>query len=218
MKNVVKIAIPLFVGLATQVYGQIVTFDFASSLSPTSVDSNVAASALGTALPTGTLAVSSGRAQINSTSWATTSDVNTALAGSSYFEFTVTPNLGFQFTPTGFSFEIGNPTIGGISSSALFAVAVNGSATGVAISNSGDIFEGNPAARSATFTGINDLTSATTFRIYVYDASADSSGTIRLDNFSLTGTVSAVPEPTHVALASALGLVGFGLYRRSRKA
>jgi hypothetical protein len=215
MKNLVKVALPLVIGLATQVHGQIVTFDFSSSLNATTVDADLSSSALGSGL--GSPAVSSGRAQINSSGWATTADLNTALAGSSYFEFTVTPDLGFQFTPTGFSFDIGNPTIGGISSAALFAVAVNGSATGVSISNSGDIFEGNPAARSATFTGIQNLTSATTFRIYIYDASADASGTIRLDNLSLTGTVSAVPEPAHVAMASALGLVGFGLYRRSRK-
>lgn len=217
MKNLVKVAMPLVVGLATQVYGQIVTFDFASSLNATTVDTDLSSSAFSS--PLGTVQISSQRAQLSAGAgvYAQTSDLNTALAGSSYFEFTVTPDLGFQFTPTGFSFEIVSPGLGGVGGAALFAVAVNGSVSGVSISDGGDIPTAFGSPRSATFTGIQDLTSATTFRVYVYNADADG-GTVRFDNLSLSGTVSAVPEPTHVAMASALGLVGFGLYRRSRKA
>ncbi|WP_432672703.1 T9SS sorting signal type C domain-containing protein [Flavobacterium sp. SM2513] len=115
-----------------------------------------------------------------------------AIAGDNYIQFIVTPNTGFSFTPSQFVFQW------------------DSSATGpknVALRSSADSYTTNlgtiaPTAAIATantisISGLSNITTATTFRLYGYGATA-AAGTGGFDtstntvNVSLSGTVTFV--------------------------
>jgi hypothetical protein len=121
-----------------------------------------------------------------------------AVAGNDYIQFIVTPNGGFSFTPTSFVFSWDHSASGpgnlALRSSVDGFVANLGTVTGLAAS----ITTGN----TITISGLSNITTATTFRIYGYGATA-TGGTGGFDigsnivNVILNGTTAAtgaVPE------------------------
>jgi hypothetical protein len=119
-----------------------------------------------------------------------------AITANSYIEFTVTPTLGYSFTPTSFVFGWDHSNTGPASvalrSSADSYGANIGTVTGMAASQT----NGN-TINISTLTG---LTSATTFRLYGYSASG-TTGTGGFDvasssvNVQLNGSVASVGGP-----------------------
>jgi hypothetical protein len=119
-----------------------------------------------------------------------------AITANSYIEFTVTPTLGYSFTPTSFVFGWDRSSTGPASvalrSSADSYGANIGTVTGMAASQT----NGN-TINISTLTG---LTSATTFRLYGYSATA-TAGTGGFDvasssvNVQLNGSVASVGGP-----------------------
>ncbi|MCE3016580.1 MAG: PEP-CTERM sorting domain-containing protein [Pirellula sp.] len=129
----------------------------------------------------------------NATSWNTSVIDLTA-----YFTFTLTPNTGNMISYESFQYQ------------------GQASATGpttFAFRSSLDGFSANVGSANANGTTINlssaqfqNVNSATEFRLYGWGATS-SAGTFSVNEFTFTGTVSAVPEPSSIAL---LSLVGFG--------
>jgi len=195
--------------------GQIAVYSFGTAGSPTagvtSVASNLTADLfsgnLGTPGPGGTsplYTAGSGGGYFTAAAW-------TGVApGSNYFEFTLTPDAGYAFSATSMTFGYRATSTGPTN----FAVR---SSVDTYASNliSGPI-TGDSAWHSAgtltiTLSGIN---TATTFRILGSGASS-SLGTFRVDDVTVYGSVTAVPEPsTYAAILGILVLTSVILHRR----
>ena len=132
------------------------------------------------------------------TNWFDTGDTNPttlaeSIAGNDYIQFIVTPNGGFSFTPTSLVFSWDHSSTGPASvtlRSSVDSFSTDlGSVTGLAAS----ITTGN----TITISGLTDLTTATTFRLYGYGATA-TGGTGGFDtassvvNVQLNGSTAAV--------------------------
>jgi hypothetical protein len=197
--------------------GQIAVYSFGTAGSPTagvtSVASNLTASAfsgnLGTPGPGGTsplYTAGSGGGYFAAASW------TGAAPGSNYFEFTLTPNAGYAFTTTSMTFGYRATSTG---------------PTNLAVRSSFDTYATNLA--SGTITGdsvwrssgtltitLSGMNTATTFRIFGSGASSGV-GTFRVDDVTVNGSVTAIPEPsTYAVILGAMALTGAIIRRRRR--
>jgi hypothetical protein len=115
-----------------------------------------------------------------------------AIANNDYIQFTVTPTAGYSFTPTSFVF------IWDRSSSGPPNAALRSSADGYAadLGTISGVVSGAFATQTITISGLSNITTATTFRIYGYGATG-STGTGGFDtgsnavNVTLNGTTTA---------------------------
>ena len=131
--------------------------------------------------------------RLGGTNWAVGA-LNTA----KYIQFTVTPNAGYSFTATSFSF------IWDFSGTGPKSVALRSSADNY-VANLGSIATmttSTSTVRTITISGLTNITTATTFRLYGYDATA-TSGTggfdcaVSTNNVTLNGTTASTgPVPT----------------------
>jgi len=185
--------------------GQIAVYSFGTAGSPsagvTSVASNLTASAfsgnLGTPGPGGTsplYTAGSGGGYFAAAAWTGTAP------GSNYFEFTLTPNAGYTLAATSMTFGYRATSTGPTS------FAVRSSADAYASNLAAGSITGDSAWHSSgtltiTMSGIN---TPTTLRIFGSGASS-SLGTFRVDDVTVTGSVTAVPEPS--AYAALLGVM-----------
>ena len=195
--------------------GQIAVYSFGTAGSPTagvtSVASNLTAGAfsgnLGTPAPGGTsplYTAGSGGGYFAAAAWTGTAP------GSNYFEFTLTPNAGYTFSATSMTFgyraTATGPTNFAVRSSAdaYAADLISGTITG-------DSTWRSAGTLSITLSGIN---TATTFRILGSGASS-SLGTLRVDDVTVNGSVTAVPEPsTYAAILGVVVLTSVIIHRR----
>lgn len=196
---------------------QIAVYSFGTAGSPTagatSVASNLTASVfsgnLGTPAPGGTsplYTAGSGGGYFAATAWTGTAP------GSNYFEFTLTPNAGHTFAATSLTFGYRatstGPTNFAVRSStdAYASNLVSGTITGDSVWRS-------PGTLTITMSGMN---TATTFRIYGSGASS-SLGTFRVDDVTVNGSVTAVPEPsTYAAILGFMVLISAIIRQRRR--
>jgi len=120
-----------------------------------------------------------------------------AVSGNDYIQFVVTPNSGFTFTPTSFVFKWDRSNTG--PSNVTLRSSVDGYASDLG-SVTGMVSGGAATTtdRTITITGLTNISSATTFRIYGYGATA-TTGTGGFDcttgstvNVSLNGTTAIV--------------------------
>jgi hypothetical protein len=211
MKKLTKLGI--YSGAAAICFGvsaQIVTFDFSSNASPTTTAADMGATAVSVLAPTTSL-VTGGQFRASG-GWQTGSGT-VATGGGGYLQFTLTPDAGFTFTPTGFSFDAVTANIGGSGANSKLALTIGGSEIGVSFTTATGVPQNTIATRSGTISGVADLNTATEFKIFVFDTTSGA-GLVRFDNITVTGTVSPVPEPSQIAMVAGLGLIGFALYRR----
>ncbi len=140
-----------------------------------------------------------------------------AISDNEYFEFTIAPNAGYSFTPTSFVFNWERTGTG------PNALTMRSNADNYS-SNLGTILDlptSNASDQTLVISGIANVTSVTTFRLYGYGATT-SPGNGGFDapsdavNITLNGSVTAVPEPASIALL-ALGTVGVVVQHRRRK-
>lgn len=167
------------------------------------------------------------------TQWSTgATDGNSTFSGaldsSDYFQFTITPASGYQFSITSLTFDAGRSGTGprqfAIRSSAdgytsnLSAATTNANVSVVAtnvfqFTDTASTYAGN----SITLSGANftNLTDPLTFRIFAFNAEG-SSGVFRIDNFSIHASATAVPEPSTYAALAGAGVLAFAVWRRRR--
>ena len=81
------------------------------------------------------------------------------------------------------------------------------------------LFDSLSSAQNGSLVTLNSaydsLTSAVTFRFYGWNAEADS-GTFSIDNVNIIGSVTVVPEPSTLALATLGGVACLFALRRKR--
>jgi len=158
-----------------------------------------------------------------------------AIGAPDYFTFTFTPNIGTSFALTSITFDFGGsnggptggPSGGPSNSFNVFAVlrsnaeavdySTNIGATATQlIPGPGDGAVYNLSQRTFDLTGspeFANVTTATTFRIYLYSSDNTFANQIlRADNVLLNGTL--IPEPGSTTLV--LAGLGVGLYIRRR--
>jgi hypothetical protein len=161
-----------------------------------------------------------GANSLNSSAW-----TQTATRGlNDYYEWSVTPDAGFEMDLAGLTFTTRRSATGPTS------LALYTSLDGYAAPVDTSFLASTDNTRLAFALGFSDLTSTLTFRLYGFGASSGA-GTFRLgidgtssleNNLQLTGdlSASAVPEPTSTLslLAFTLaGLFGGDRYRRRRQ-
>lgn len=158
-----------------------------------------------------------------------------AVNNNNSFSFTITPGSGFEFDLSQLTINVGNQvTPGSFTSSFFLRSSRDGFAADIPIlsaSGAGITFSGGVATRTTSTNGTTtgnlltlDLSAAlyqnisttTTFRIYVIDASSASGAISRFDNVLVDGTIASVPEPSTWALAAVGGMLL--ARRRSRRA
>ncbi len=125
--------------------------------------------------------------------------ITEAVAGNDYIQFIITPNTGYSFTPTSLVFTWDR------SSSGPSSVALRSSVDSYAndLGTVTDMSSGGSSTtttRTITISALTNISSATTFRLYGYAATAPA-GTGGFDNASsvvdvqLNGTTTAVSLP-----------------------
>ena len=198
-------------------HAQVVVFGFGSTGSPTtgatSVSSNITASvfsgsvgspATGGSSPLYT--AGSGGSYFSATSW------TGAAPGTNYFEFTLTPNSGYQLSITSLTFGYRATSTG----PTAFAVRSNSDSYAANLASgtiTNDAAWYSSGALSITLSG---LSTATTLRIYGSGASAGG-GTFRVDDVTVAGSVTAIPEPsTSAAIIAVVALAGVMIRRHRR--
>jgi hypothetical protein len=199
----------------------IVSFTFGASGSPTtsasSTATNVSASVFSGNLGSPTLTSSSPQ---STTAGGSGANYFTASyfrsTDNNYFEFTVTPANGYQVTLSSVSFYYLATSSGPTSSSfqsnansygsnlANFSLTRAGSSPGVS--------DWHLANSSVSLT----FSSPTTFRITGTGASAYN-GSFKIDDVTLSGSVSAVPEPSTYATIAGAAAFGAAAWKRRRK-
>jgi hypothetical protein len=136
---------------------------------------------------------------------------NSAAPGSNFFQFTITPDAGYEVSVSSLSFGYRRTSTGPTSYTVRSSVDGYSADLGAGSLTGTDVWSGISAAFPE-----ETSSSLVTFRIYASDASS-ASGTLRIDDVKLFGTVSAIPEPSIYALAvglATLGIVGVRRWRR----
>lgn len=194
---------------------QLVVYSFGSAASPTTsanhVSSNLSASLfsgnLGSPSTGGTsplYTAGSGGSYFTATSW------TGSAPGTNFFEFTLTPNPGYAFTATAISFGFRSTTTG----PTAFAVRSSSDSYTTTIASGSYTNDSNWYSTGALSITLSNMNSATTIRIYGSGASGGT-GTLRVDDVTVAGSVTAVPEPaTYAAIAGVAALIGAMLRRR----
>lgn len=148
---------------------------------------------------------------------ASPSTLANAISQDDYIEFTVTPTDGAAFTPAGLVFSWDHSATGPDS------LALRSSADGFAsdLGVISGLATGITTGNTITLSGLTDISSALTFRLYGFGAT-NASGTGGFDvasnsvNVQLNGTVSAIPEPsTYAAILGGGALAGAWFRRRA---
>ncbi len=143
---------------------------------------------------------------------------NWRASDSNYTIFTITPGSGFQVTLSGFSYFYASSSSGPnslslFSSADSYSTSLSGSQglTQAASTIVAADWHQNSATISLTFS------EPTTFRLTGTGASG-ASGVLRLDAVTLSGSVSAIPEPsTYAAIFGSLALAATVWHRRRQR-
>ncbi len=152
------------------------------------------------------------------------STIANAISGDDFIQFIVSPTAGNQFTATSFDF-IWDRSGTGPSSVALFSSVdsfTNSLGTLTGLTSGG---ASTTTLRSISISGISDISTSTTFRLYGFGATAtggtggfDTATGSTVNNVILNGSVSAVPEPTSMVLVGLMGVAGVAVRARRRLA
>ena len=123
--------------------------------------------------------------------------LTTTIDAAKYYQFTVTPNAGYQFTPTSLSFVWDRSGTG--PSSIAIRSSINNYATDIAVLNG--VAASTSAFNSLVMSSLGDVQSTTTFRVYAYNATG-AAGTggfdtaTNVNNIILYGTTSLITGST----------------------
>ena len=184
------------------------------AFTPTTTDPNVTSGAINA---TGSIgSVEPGSALANTVFYrygALSTTPAAAVANNEFFQFTLTPNAGYELDFTSVTFDA---TRGGASTPRgfLLRTSLDGFTANVATA---DIPTANPTLTpfniSLSAPAFQNISSSTTFRLYQYAPSVGGVGTF-YDNISVNGSANVIPEPS--TLLFGLALLGVAATRRCR--
>lgn len=207
---------------------QLLYYDFASSLDPTSTEANMTG--------TGVNLTGSSAEALNANGLPfflvggigyniptdtggnpLATDAASAVAGNTYFQFSFEPSAGYQLDLTEFTFK-GATTKDAGTNGYVVRSSVDSFGTDLSTSNFATkqpAFTTYSVPLGASFQG---LTGSTTFRVYTYITSGSNIGAL-YDDLTVSGTVQAVPEPSTLATITAgfVSLTVGGYVRRRRR-
>ena len=211
----------------------IVEYSFNVDSNASTVDTNLTASAvaLGAGIAGGAgLSGSSNSlfARASSTHSSNLLSIGHAIADNDYFSFTVDVDTGYQMDLSSFQFDLGytrNGTFNNKEFKAYLLTSIDGFVDANDILGSQQITvgantttatypNGTTTITLSSLSQYQGITSSTEFRIYIADTTGNSNYIQRLDNFTLNGAVTAVPEPGTFALLGGSLALGFVMLRR----
>lgn len=209
-----------FLASGGALHAQLVVYEFGPTATPTAAAASVASN-LSASLFTGNLgspatgsgtpvySAGSGGGFFTATTW-------TGVApGTNYFEFTLTPDSGHGFSLASISFGY-RATGMGPSAFAVRSSSDGFSSTLVSGAIVNDTAWHSTGTLSITLSSL--MTTATTLRVYGSDASSNA-GTLRVDDVTLNGSVTAIPESsTYAAIFGAVVLAAVMNRRRKLQA
>lgn len=208
-----NVAIVAFLLITAGARGQIVTFGFSGAAGNEATfnadaqpaNATVSAMSRGSGIGTNTTA-----GWFVASAWTT----STSLDANDYFEFTITPSSGYQLSLTSLTLDE-RRSLTGIRSWAVRSSSNNfGSDLGNFSVPDNDLTR---TGQSTSLNSLTDITTALTFRIYGYSSEAGG-GTWRIDNVTLNGSISAIPEPsTYAVIFGIVALAGAIIQRRRSK-
>jgi hypothetical protein len=145
--------------------------------------------------------------------------LSAAITNADYISFSITPTNGFSLGLSSISFNTGVAT-----AVTNFNVALLSSATGFTSSDTLYTYSFSTSGASAqnanltSFVALQNATTALEFRLYGFRDTAGTS-TFRVRNLSgsdlvISGTASAIPEPSTTALLAGLATLSLAFYRR----
>ncbi len=210
----------------TAAHAQLVVFNFTGTspaqntpwTSTSTLDSGITL----TGWTLGSLTGSSTNNRFTATNWSTGATFSDASTGNAYITFSITPTSGNQLSLSGatITYTLQNSGTGPDFYSVRSSVDSFGSdlsASSTALTGTGGITSTSlTLPSSVSYTG---LTGAVEFRIYGWGASSGL-GTLSVNAWSMTGGVSAIPEPsTYAVIVGGVVLAGaFWQRRRTRGA
>jgi len=209
--------------LTLSAQAQIVTYNFNGAVfnAPSSVNPNVTANNVNATGSSTTISEGSGAGidtllifGINNNGSAAQ-----AVANNTYFQFTVTPNINREMDLTSLTFTAAR---GGASTPRGWVLrsSINGFSSNIATELIPSVLPTfSPFSVDLSGAAFQNLTTATTFRVYFFSPAGSLNG--NFDNLQLNGTVNAIgnalaPEPGTFAL-TLLGICGIGVSRRLRR-
>ncbi|MEM9026140.1 MAG: hypothetical protein AAGB06_04315 [Verrucomicrobiota bacterium] len=211
--KITSLPLPLTLLLASAALApaQIVTYTFATNVSPTTEDANVSASDFGVGIGITTeFGRSSGSQNYFVRSTQTGSSLPDAISNNEYLTFTITPDSGFQMNLTSIDIQLGgNANIPGQTVSQGIFTSVDGFTAVDEVFSSSTALPSNNAetldSLSIPLAGpqYSNITTATEFRVYLYDNNDVVNVLHRADNVVINGTVTPIPEPGSSALVAA---------------
>ena len=137
-----------------------------------------------------------------------------ALSGNDYFTFTITPAGGFQLNLTSITFD--SAVFGNITATFFLRSSADNFATDLGSTTTSSTTFGNTNI-SLTGVSFQNVTTALTFRLYVFDNQDTGNRGPLLDNFVLNGMSILIPEPATWAtfmVGGGLLVASWGLRRK----
>lgn len=210
----------------------IVQYDFNTNLSATTADANLTVGdiTVGSGLDTAGRSGSSNSlfARASETDAANQISLANAITSNDYFSFTVDVDSGFEMDLTSLAFDLGYTRNGGFEGKQFRTYVLTDIDGFTAANNLGfdtvdvDINGGSLQYPNGTATislagaQFQGITSSTEFRLYISDNTGSADYIHRIDNVTLNGAVSAIPEPGTFALLGGLFALGSVMLRRRR--
>lgn len=164
------------------------------------------------------LTYSSGNGNVTINSWATN---GVAADTTEYLSLTVQPNTGYTLDLTQLTLKESRSSTGpaNISIALLLNGVLQETSSTFATTNTTTTTSSAMTTRTFDFANLTSITatSVVQFRIYGWGGTG-STGNLRLDDIAISGSVSAVPEPsTYAAMAGVLALAAVAVQRRRQK-